>query len=180
MHIIEPIYTSSLIIREFTKRDVPKVYVMSVESGIRNWIPDQVYRNEEHTSEVLGHLIDQYNDLRTPAEAPCVLGVCLRHSGKLIGHVGLSPMRGHAEIGYAIEDKEQGRGYATQAVSAMARWGHEKFSLPKILGIVASGNVGSCSVLEKSGFVLVHEETGSLNGWHGVIRTYESAEKRRE
>ncbi len=53
MHNIEPIYTTALILREFTKEDVPKVYAMSLESGMRDWIPDQVYRSEENASEVL-------------------------------------------------------------------------------------------------------------------------------
>ncbi|MFC1853909.1 hypothetical protein ACFL27_27310 [candidate division CSSED10-310 bacterium] len=52
--------------------------------------------------------------------------------------------------------------------------------LPKILGIVASGNAGSCRVLEKSGFILAQEETGSLHGWHKVIRTYESTAQHQE
>ena len=180
MYNIEPIHTTSLALREFTKEDVPKVFMMSLESGMRNWIPDQVFRSEEQAREVLDYLMGQYRDLQSPARAPCVLGICLRDSRRLIGHVGLSPLRGHAELGYAIEDKEQGRGYATQAASAMARWGHKTFGMPKILGIVASGNLGSCRVLEKSGFVLAQEEVGSLHGWHGVIRTYESAAQHQE
>jgi len=180
MHSTGPIYTASLILREFTKDDVPKVHAMSLESGMWEWIPDQVFRSEKHAGEVLDYLISQYGDLQSPAKAPWVLGVCLRHSGKLIGHVGLSPLRGHAEIGYAIEEKEQGRGYATQAVSAMAKWGHETFGLVKVLGVVASSNGGSCRVLEKSGFALAQEDTGSLHGWHGVIRTYESAVQHQE
>ncbi len=174
MHKIEPIYTTSLILRKLTKVDVPKVYAMSLESGMRNWMPDQVLANEENASELLNYLISQYRDLQSPAKAPCVLGVCLQQSGALIGHVGLSPLRGQVEIGYAIENDQQGRGFATQAVSAMARWGHATFGSPIILGIVASGNRGSCRVLEKSGFTLAQEELGSLHGWHGVIRTYES------
>ena len=169
--------TTSLFLREFTKDDTPKVFVMSQELGMRDWIPDQAYQSEEHAMKVLNYLIDQYGSLQSPAKTPCVLGICLRHSGELIGHVGLSPMRGHVEIGYAIEDKEQGRGYATQAVSAMSMWGHDKFGLTKILGVVASGNVGSCSVLEKSGFFLAHEKPGFLHGWYGGIMTYESAAK---
>jgi hypothetical protein len=33
MHNIEPIHTTSLVLREFTKEDVPKMYVMSLEAG---------------------------------------------------------------------------------------------------------------------------------------------------
>ncbi len=180
MQIVEPIHTSTLILREFTNEDVPKVYGMSLESGIRDWIPDQVYRNEDHAMEILEYLMAQYRSLHSPASEPCVLAVCLRDSGRLIGHVGLSPLRGCAEIGYAIEESEQRRGYATQAVSAITRWGHQTFMLPTIFGIVAGANTGSCRVLEKSGFALIKEQSGSLHGWQGVIRTYESSASNEE
>ncbi len=166
------IHTPSLILRAFAIGDLPKVFQMSRESGMRKWIPDQVYRSERHTAEVLEHLMAQFSDQQSPAEAPCVLGVCLRVTGELIGHVGLSPLRNQVEIGYAIEEKCQRHGYGTEAVSAMTRWGHDTFGLPAILGVAARENIGSCHVLEKSGFVLAKEEAGALHGRQGLIRTY--------
>lgn len=167
-----PIHTPSLTLREFIIEDVPKVFQMSLELGMRCWIPDQVYRSENQTTEVLEYLMAQYSDLKTPSQAPCLLGICLRITGELIGHVGLSPLRNQVEVGYAIEEKRQGSGYATEAVSAMTQWGHDTFALPTVLGVVASGNIGSCRVLEKSGFLLEKEEVGTLHGWQGLIRTY--------
>ena len=167
-----PVHTPSLILREFVIKDVPKVFQMSLESGMRRWIPDQVYRTEDHTTEVLEYLIEQYNDLESPACAPCVLGICVKITGELIGHVGLSPLRNQVEIGYAVKKSRQCHGYATEAVSAMTQWGHDTFGVLTVLGVVASANVGSCRVLEKSGFLLAKEETGVLHGWQGLIRTY--------
>ena len=167
-----PVHTPSLILREFVIEDVPTVFQMSLESGMRRWIPDQVHRSEDHTTEVLEYLIEKYNDLESPAWEPCVLGICVRITGELIGHVGLSPLRNQVEIGYAIKERRQRYGYATEAVSAMTQWGHDNFGLPAVLGVVASANVGSCRVLEKSGFLLANEETGVLHGWQGLIRTY--------
>ena len=74
---------------------------------------------------------------------------------------------------------DQGNGYATQAVSAMAQWGHQTFGLSTIYGIAASGNVASCRVLEKSGFTLIQEAHGALHDWKGIIRTYKSSHKNR-
>lgn len=167
-----PVYTPSLILREFVIGDAPKVFQMSLESGMRRWLPDQVHRSEDHTTEVLEYLMEQYDDLESPARAPCVLGVCVRNTGELVGHVGLSPLRDQVEIGYAIEERRQGNGYATEAVSAMTQWGHDIFGMLSVLGVVAGANVGSCRVLEKSGFLLAKEETGVLHGWQGLVRTY--------
>ena len=43
------ITTQRLILKPFTLSDIAKVYKMSLEIGIRDWIPDQVYRSENHT-----------------------------------------------------------------------------------------------------------------------------------
>jgi len=145
---------------------------MSLESGMREWIPDQVYRSESHTTEVLEYLMAQYANQESPTQAPYVLGVCLGATGELIGHVGLSPLRNQVEIGYAIEEKHQRHGYGTETVSAMTRWGHDTFQLPTVLGVVSSENVGSCRVLEKSGYGLAKEKAGTLHGRQGLIRTY--------
>jgi ribosomal-protein-alanine N-acetyltransferase len=75
---IEPIHTTSLVLREFKKEDVHRVYVMSLEPGMQDWIPDQVYRSQEHASEVLDYLMRQYKDLQSPVMAPCVLGLVNR------------------------------------------------------------------------------------------------------
>lgn len=53
-----PIHTQSLILRQFSLDDVAKVYSMSQERGMRQWIPDQVYGNEEHATEALQYLND--------------------------------------------------------------------------------------------------------------------------
>ncbi|MBN1425996.1 GNAT family N-acetyltransferase [Candidatus Fermentibacteria bacterium] len=167
-----PILTRRLTLRPFVLDDAAKVFAMSQEGGMRTWIPDQVYADEREAREVLCYLISQYADPGTPAAGPYVLGVCLRGNGELVGHVGLSPLRGTVEIGYAIEEKHQGKGLASEAVAAMSEWGLRRFKLPHILGIVAADNVASCRVLERAGYALVEEAEGRLHGHQGLIRTY--------
>jgi ribosomal-protein-alanine N-acetyltransferase len=148
------IATPRLLLRPFTLADTAKIFVMSQEDGLRRFIPDQVYRDETHAEEVLRALIAWTDQPPEPRTRPYVLGI---ESDELIGHVGLSAARGSVEIGYAIEDKQQGKGLATEAVAAMTRWGLTDLGLPEVLGIVAVDNVGSCRVLEKAGFVRVGE-----------------------
>jgi [ribosomal protein S5]-alanine N-acetyltransferase len=153
------ISTSRLILRPFALSDVQKLLAMSGEAGMRRWIPDQVYRDEQHAEQVARALMDFTDRAAEPRTFPYVLGI--EHKDSLIGHVGLSPARGSVEIGYAIEDRYQGIGLATEAVTAMSGWGLEHLGLPEVLGIVAVDNTPSCRVLEKSGFVRVSE---SLDG----------------
>lgn len=158
------ISTSRAILRTFTIDDVSKLFVMSIEEGMRRWIPDQVYRDEQHAGEVVRALMACTALAPEPRVRPYVLGIEHRETGALIGHVGLSAARGSVEIGYAIEQRHQGTGLATEAVAAMSGWALEALGLPEVLGIVAIDNAPSCRVLEKAGFVRIGEgEDGRAN-----------------
>lgn len=154
--------TPRLRLRPFALADVGKLFAMSVEAGMRRWIPDQVYRDEQHAEQVVRTLTAWTDQPPDPRARPYVLGIEHAASGDLIGHVGLSAMRDSVEIGYAIEDRYQGQGLATEAVAAMATWGLS-LGLPEVLGIVATDNVSSRRVLEKAGFVV----TGTAVNGHG-------------
>jgi hypothetical protein len=45
------IATARLRLRPLMAADVPKLFVMSREAGMRRWIPDQVYRDEAHAAK---------------------------------------------------------------------------------------------------------------------------------
>jgi ribosomal-protein-alanine N-acetyltransferase len=145
------ISTSRLLLRPFVLTDVARLFVMSRERGIGRWMPDQVYRDEAHAEQVCRALMALTAMTPDPRTRAFVLGI--EHERELIGHVGLSPARGSVEIGYAIEDRLVGNGFATEAVTAMVQWGTRTLGLPEILGIVAAENASSCRVLEKAGFL---------------------------
>lgn len=158
------ITTPRLLLRPFTLADTAKIFAMSQEAGLRRWIPDQVYRDAQHAEEVLRALIAFTDQPADPRTRPFVVGI--EHAGELIGHVGLSAARGSVEVGYAVEDRAQGRGLATEAVSAMTGWGLTELGLPEVLGIVGVENLGSCRVLEKAGF----ERVGELDAMRLIYR----------
>ena len=143
---------------------------MSTEDGMRRWIPDQVYRDEQHAEEVARALMAYTDAAPDPRVRPYVLG--MEHNGTLIGHVGLSAARGSVEIGYAVEEACQGAGLATEAVEAMSRWGLEELGLTEVLGIVGTDNVASRRVLEKAGFVRIAE---SVDGRSNPVIVYRRA-----
>lgn len=141
------IASARLRLRALTLADAPKLFAMSQEAGMRRWIPDQVYRDEAHAAEVAAKLIDFAAQPFDPGVRPFVLGI--EFSGELVGHVGLSPLRGSVEVGYAVEDAMQGRGIASEAVRAIVEWAQ----LPEVLGVIGADNVASARVLERAGFV---------------------------
>jgi RimJ/RimL family protein N-acetyltransferase len=166
------ISTSQLLLRKFTLADVPKLFAMSAEEGMRRWIPDQVYRDEQHAEQIARALMAFTELAPDPRTRPYVLGVEHEETRSLIGHVGLSAARGSVEIGYAIEDARQGAGLATEAVTAMSGWALVELGLPEVLGIVGTDNAPSRRVLEKAGFLPIGE---GLDGRAKPIVVYRRA-----
>lgn len=161
------ISTARLRLRRFTLADAPKLLVMSVEPGMRQWIPDQVYRDQAHAEDVVRLLTSFTDRAPDPRTSPYVLGI--ENAGSLVGHVGLSPSRGSVEIGYAIEEARQSAGLATEAVTAMSEWGLTELGLREVLGIVGVANAPSCRVLEKAGFA---RDSESVDGRGQPIAIY--------
>ncbi|MEO6772086.1 MAG: GNAT family N-acetyltransferase [Kofleriaceae bacterium] len=156
--------------------DAPAIFAMSRQAGMREWLPDQVYADLDQAREIVCRLIGFYAT-PDPRVTPVVLGVCAP-DGPLIGHVGLSRLGDAIEIGYAIDEAQRGRGFATAAVCAMTRWGLVAFALPSIDAIVAADNLGSCTVLERAGFVKIGEAHRPLHGVTRLVRTYRVAVRR--
>lgn len=71
---------------------------------------------------------------------------------------------GCAEIGYGIAEDHQGRGYATEAVTAAVAWALEQNRINRVTAEVDRENIASVRVLEKAGFT----QTGAV-GEEGPI-----------
>lgn len=166
------IETDNLILREFCKKDVVKVFFVSQEEGMKKWIPDQVYEDIEEATEVVEFLISMYDKRDEFGKVPYVIGVVLKETEELIGHVGLSPLGDDIEIGYAIENNEQKKGYALEAVVGMTQWALRNKKVSSFLGVVDSDSIGSRKVLEKAGYKFVKEEEKEAFGRIGLCRVY--------
>jgi RimJ/RimL family protein N-acetyltransferase len=164
--------TGTLFLRHLTLDDTATMLRLSQEQGMQVWIPNQVYADEAHALEVLRFLSSQYGPSADPCHTPYVLGVCLSASHELIGHVGFSPCEYGVEVGYAIGDAHQNRGYAKQAVFAATTWALSRFDLPFIHAIVAAENIRSCKVLESCGFQMLAAIERKLHGVERPVRIY--------
>jgi RimJ/RimL family protein N-acetyltransferase len=158
------IETDSLRLRPFTAGDVPAVLAMSREECARQWLPSQVYRDEVHAADAVNGLIQQFDLKATPRTNVFVFGIEEKLSGRLVGHVGLSPLFDGVEVGFGIATAVQGKGYATEAVTAACRWAFGVFSLPAILGVTDDANAASQRVLVRSGFRRKEEKTMRFQG----------------
>lgn len=147
-----------IYLKEFTDSDIGKIYEMSKEDHLIQYLPDQEYQDLNEAKEVVEFLMGMYNQEINPLERPYVLGVYERKTGKIIGHVGLSNYKDRIEIGYAIEKKKLGKGYGKIAVMYMIKRIEEETNIKEIHGIVDKSNIASIKVLESNSFIKIKEE----------------------
>ena len=95
-----------------------------------------------------------------------------RESRIAVGHMGCKGppnAGGEVEIGYGVNPAFQGRGYATELVTAFTLWLLERKSVTCVRAETVVDNLASQRVLEKSGFARVgtrdDPEDGTLILW---------------
>ena len=174
--MIVSLETRSLLLRPLAPSDVEPMLAMSREDCARKWLPSQVYRDVAHAASAVDWLIRQFDLQMTPRTNAFVFGVADKATGRLIGHVGLSPLFNGVEIGFGIATSVQGRGYAAEAVSRACAWGFEQFSISAILGVTDEENVASQRVLRRCGFRRKEEKVMSFQGVERSVIVFELAE----
>ena len=73
----------------------------------------------------------------------------------VVGHLSFKGLKedGILEIGYGTNSGYEGRGYMTEAVSAVVRWASEQKGVKLIEAETDENNIASKRVLQKAGFV---------------------------
>lgn len=74
------------------------------------------------------------------------------------------------DLGYALLPTYQGKGYVTEAATAVLKYTKEVLQIPQILAITNLDNLPSIKVLEKQGFIF--EKTYTLPGETTVLRLF--------
>ena len=179
MSTVLRIETPSLVLRPLVPGDTQRMLEMSQENCARQWLPSQVYRDERHAGTAIEYLIGQFNLDASPTTNAFVFGVEEKVTGRLIGHVGLSPFVDGVEVGFGIATSEQRKGYATEGVARVCAWGLERFSLLAILGVTDEVNVASQRVLIRCGFSRKEEKVMLFQALYRPVVVFELRKKER-
>ncbi len=85
------------------------------------------------------------------------LAVELREERRMIGHLSFAPVQPAElrtyELGYIVNPRDHGRGYATEAAAALVRHSFTEMGVHRVTANCDPANVASWRVLEKIGFV---------------------------
>lgn len=144
------IETERLILREFREADWPDILAYWRDPLYRRYNPDP-----EDVEQTVSHLVDTF--VSSQAEQPrrhWQLAIVDREDGRLLGNCGIrvdnAALR-QANIGYELDPRAWGRGYATEAARSILDFGFAELGMCRVWAECVADNVRSARVLERLG-----------------------------
>lgn len=174
MKILE---TERLILRKWKPGDLGPFSRINADERIMEYMLNPL--TEEETKAYMDR-ISKHIDDNGYGQFACEV----KNNGEFIGYVGLSIPRFEmdftpcVEIGWRLASEEWGKGYATEAASAVIKFGFEQISLREILSFIVPGNMRSRRVAEKIGMKFDEKDNfkhpfvpeGHPLSWHFLYR----------
>ena len=147
------ITTKRLRIRELRVQDAQLLYEYSQEDAARKQLADEVQASPDEALETIESLRSRYGQ-----GYPLVYALAERETDQLVGHISLSQIPEGVEIGYAVSEKYQGQGYASEAIEAFSCQALESMKLEKLYAVIKEKNLPSRRAAEKAGYRLLSLE----------------------
>ena len=155
------IQTERLVIRDFAQRDAEDLYRIVREKNILRFMADWA---EGHGD--IQDYCDFINSMRRRRHSKNMhvnkrYAVALQETDEMIGMVGmgLEATLGEVEMAWFIAEAHQRRGYAKEAVNALADWIFRVSPLPWLIATVDCANEASQKTALACGFELFERRT---------------------
>jgi RimJ/RimL family protein N-acetyltransferase len=146
-----PLLTDRLLLRTFEEGDLAALVEIESRPEVARflyWEPRTTEQVRESLArKMTGHTLNAAGDTLTFA-------VVVRESGELVGSVNLtwtSELDRQGEIGYMLNPRHEGHGYATESARRLLGLGFDELRLHRIIGRMEARNSGSARVLERLG-----------------------------
>jgi [ribosomal protein S5]-alanine N-acetyltransferase len=141
--------TSRLLLRSLEPQDIPALVRLA---GAREIAATTLNIPHPYTEDDARNFL-AHGDEEFRAGRSAIFAITILTGSELCGAVGLTiaPMHSRAELGYWIGVPYWGRGFATEAASAVLAFGFETLGLHRIHAHHFAGNAASRRVLEKIG-----------------------------
>lgn len=128
------------------------------EHKLRRWVNDpDIWQYLMHRQPINSVREREFIEGQGRQPGEYVLGIVVRNGDRLIGSVGLHgvhPVNRSATLGVMIGDKAyHGKGFGTEAVRLMVRYGFEELNLNRIALHVFAHNFRAIGCYQKAGFV---------------------------
>jgi len=142
--------TERIIIRQMLKTDVDVVYNFNSCQNSLEYIIREPFKTIDEAKDKLSFFLSGIEN-----KSAFWWVFTLKETGEDIGYGGLfdiSTEHNRAEIGYGLIKKYWSKGYMSEIIDAIVKFGITTAELHKIYGVVISGNDASVKLLEKNNF----------------------------
>lgn len=143
--------TERLVLRELGEQDIAPAFRMFSNPAVMRFIGKPAHKNFDDTREII-----ERNRIQFPQRDGIRWAITLRGDDTLIGTAGhWRLMREHnrAEIGYDLDEPHWGKGYMSEALRAILRFGFVEMELHSTEAQIDPDNQLSRAVLKRLGFV---------------------------
>ena len=153
--------TDRLIIRDFKLTDAERLIKIVWQEDIVRFMKDW---SEHLTAKEDAAAFIEWRRGQADSADPYEnrrYAVALRDSDLLIGMVGTGLEDGlnEVEMAYFLDEAYQKKGYAAEAVTALANWYLRDAPVPYLILTIDCENRASCSVAKRAGFELYEKRT---------------------
>ncbi len=149
-HLPQSLQTERLLLRHWRDEDVDSFATLNADAQVMEHFPSLLSREQTDTvtSRIRAHFTERGFGL---------WAVELKETGEFIGFVGLQVPTFDAhfmpcvEVGWRLDKRFWGKGYAPEAAVASLRDGYERLGLEEIVSMTTTTNKKSMRVMEKLG-----------------------------
>ncbi|HEX4787379.1 MAG TPA: GNAT family N-acetyltransferase, partial [Actinospica sp.] len=149
--------TDRLLLRPWGEQDIDAITAACQDPEIQRYVPLPAPYTRAHAETFVRETAPKGRAAGTDV----VFGAIARETGAPVASVGLHRIKalgaeygGVGEIGFWTAPGARGRGYMTEAVREVCRWGFEELGLARIEWIAVADNEASWRVVQKLGFTL--------------------------
>lgn len=146
-----PLTTERLSLRLFTPGDADDLYAYQSLPSVAKYLYRPAH-TRERSEQVAAERAAQ-GAWRTDGDKVAV-AVCLRDRPGVLGEVSLTLASAHAaqaEIGWTLDPRHEGHGYATEAAAALAALAFDTLHVHRLYARLDVENTGSVRVCERLG-----------------------------
>lgn len=145
--------TQRLLFRELTAQDLNEIHNMNALPEVDQYNTSGIPESIAVTEQLLKNWLWEQQASPRLHYLFCIMD---KASNIFIGMIGLrlgKPKYRNAEVWYKLLPDQWGKGYATEALKEMIRFGFQDMNLHRIEAGCAVENIGSIKVLEKAGMI---------------------------
>ena len=143
--------TERLLIRKWNDEDAAAVADIYLKPEVMEFIPGGIW-SPDRTARIIAKM--QELDIE---QGYGFYPIVVKSLGKVIGHCGLGHLEQtpEIEVAYVLDSRYWGKGYASEAASAMLAHGFSKPNISRIVAVAFPENVRSIGVMRSIGMASI-------------------------